>query len=122
MSLIKKFGNFFKSDPRKEYLLNLINKQIKLSKDEFDLNILPKDQYLEREIIPKIILTYWDQIKTGDYSKLFSRCVREVKLNFEPQLKYYFIKTPPGETRTRYDCHLESIVAAAFIYISNERN
>ena len=120
MKFLKQFLSY--KNPREEFLSQLVDREIKKSKSEFNLDIRPQDQKLEKALIPNIILSYWDRIKSGEnYTRLIGECHQEVKRKFDSQLLHYFRTTPAGETKTRYTCHLESIVAMAFIHISNER-
>ena len=43
----------------------------------------------------------------------------EIFHKLKKQLKYYFENTPLNETKTRYHCHLESVVFTIYRYLTS---
>jgi len=113
--MIKNFKMFDNIDKFTE----IIKSEIKLSEEKFKLKIEPEDQEKEIDIIIKTFGEYdfSNGISSEIYQKLFNEIVTKVNKLLDKQLNYYFCNTPEGETKTRYNCHLHSVIFRLFILL-----
>lgn len=99
-----------------EYIINVINEELEKSR-AFGLALRPKDEFKEKVVI-LTIFNQWGQTlnKRGPSftSQEYEHTIRDLqemaRKLLGKELWYYFEATPLGETRTRYHCHLESVV------------
>jgi hypothetical protein len=98
-----------------EYIIDVINEELKKSRG-FGLILTPEDE-LKEKIVILTIFNKWGQTlnKRGPSfaAKEYEQVIRDIQEGtrtlLKKELRKYFEATPPGETKTRYNCHLESV-------------
>ncbi len=106
-------------------LLDIIHNNVLKSEAEFGLIIKPEDVEIEKSVILSVFNKYkfkkWNEYSNDEYMKTFREVYNKISDQLEDQLKYYFYNTPEGKTKTRYNCHLESVISDLFrLVINNE--
>jgi hypothetical protein len=105
-------------------LLDIINSNIERSKNEFGLELRPEDEEKEKQVILKVFNEYkfkkLNEYTNDEYTKTFREVYKKIFDLLEDQARYYFYNTPEGGTKTRYNCHLECLIADLFRVALNE--
>ena len=122
MKHLRRFSNI---DPSVD-IDAIIDYEIEKSENQFMFKILPEDQELEKAVIKSVFNRHWDEIKKcGESDESYSTTIRKiielVSDQLEDRMRYYFNNTPPGETKTRYNCHLQSVVVMLFLRIVGKK-
>lgn len=98
------------------YILEVIDREIKVSA-KFGLKITPEHEKIEKHVIMVIFNEYGStlnqrgKIYSGDqYSEMMQYLTQTVCIALKKEIDYYFDKTPEGETKNKYNCHLHSVI------------
>jgi len=91
----------------------IIDNQICLS-SKFGLKIEYEHIDKERIIIYNLFIKYKDKISWDNYESIQRIITNELLHKMNTELRYYFNNTPQGETRTRYNIHLQYIINDIF--------
>ncbi|NTW13787.1 MAG: hypothetical protein HGA31_02020 [Candidatus Moranbacteria bacterium] len=99
------------------YVIDVINEELEKSR-AFGLILTPEDEYEEKKVI-LVIFDHWGQTlnkrgetySASEYEKVMGDLSSMARELLENQVKRHFDETPDGEVKTRYNCHLESVMS-----------
>lgn len=105
------------SEKQIEYVIEVINEEIEKSA-KFGLKLLPDDILKEKIALISIfddigqgLNKHGPAYSDGEYAETIKIINGNMKKIMQKEIAYYFDTTPPGETRNRYNCHLESVAS-----------
>jgi len=100
-----------------EYIIDVINEELKKSRI-FGLVLKPEDEFKEK-IVVLTIFNKWghtlnlqgQKISNQEYEDVIRILINIANELLKSELEYYFSSTSSREVKTRYNCHLESLVS-----------
>jgi len=91
----------------------IIDNQVCLT-SKFGLKIRKEDINKERVIVHELFTKYEGELNWNNYESIQRIITNELLKRMNNELRYYFNNTPQGETKSRYNIHLQYIINNIF--------
>lgn len=121
--MIDKYFSFFIKPKFQKYINSIVDEEV-IKSNKMLLDIKREDIKKEKSVIYNILKDKIENIKSADdynYSLISREIHDKVFKKLQPQFLYYFNISKDGEVKTKYNCHINSIISRVMIDISNNR-